>query len=1349
MVAARASTMPSETGLSRRLQVRSAAAKMKKLNQGLPPLINWEYGEGMEGVFVRPSSDSALVLIVGRAVPWWGMVIARLDLRIHSIRLHDLRLSSLVSAYFGPSVPIRMVSKKSRADIGETRSALEVCKVVALERLPCSSESLWDMWSCPSVRLILVAHGKLSEPPNGWRLWIRSVSHQEVGGVTDLNIRVGVYYRGLYGQNVGGRPERSVCPRTKTRSNQPNRDLRSVLKVAVQGRSCKPPESGAGEFGKSHTVGTKVLEVRPGLIDSCGLLKVGLIAGRVRLPRVRAWFGGKIWVARSLTSSEIVSAWDVPEKLGMLAGSDEGRSALMSEPFTPLKIRQAVLEEVGTVFLELTAPSVKQAWTQRIQSGDLSPETQRPVGSVRGPLLQVTTPKEERDIFQDKTAVPRNVLLWPLSKEEKIAEMKGIVGDDLSVNVGHVGNSKATKDDKAPIKTEAWDKFLYLGLDEEIRKREWAVAARTIRPLIARHWRRLQLRKWIRFVREKAACCEVVSDLDRAAARDCLLRLQATTFWEWKSGSRPMFWNFPKDQQITMRDGIVLWMKGRMDPWLQSQRLPRDPKDIPKVVEKLCVARDKGYIDIGLVQSLISFFEVPKGLTDIRMVYDGTKSGLNEMLWAPWFPLPTVDSLLRSVEPGTWMSDNDVGEMFLNFILHESVQALCGVDLTLYFPDGVPEGTSVLWERWTRCAMGLRPSPYQACQGMMWALEVIFGDRRNAANVFRFDRVELNLPGSSDYNPARPWVYKVRKDGVIAADAHCYVDDVRATGPSEKDCWRASQRVSSVLASLGIQDATRKRRTGDLEAGAWKGAVVHTSNDKVTVLATQEKWDKLKECIDWMWVHHTDAGGMDHKILESKRGFLVHMGQTYPALKPYLKGVHATLESWRSGRDENGWVTKPPAGEETKVGPEAKSLSQGSRKRKPGTSAKAKSRARKRRKKGVQVPEVVPLRFADWDLEDPLSWEEKFGNFNLARFDSDDIMRPPLKVAPVKRLKDDLYALHELTHHEKPPRRLVRLGKFARAVYGFGDASKDGFGAFVEIQDHGVVWRSGVWKLSIRDESSNYREFKNLVESIETFVAKGTLKGHELFMFTDNSTAESAFFKGMSSSEKLFDLVLRLRKIEMAGELVIHLIHVAGTRMIWSGGDALSRGDHNAGVMTGEEMLSFVPLAKSASARSNELLSWVHSWAGAGGRQKVSVVPPTEWCGVHPEGGTFVWLPPPAAAATAVEWLGQSIHKRPNSTHIVLVPRLLTANWRKRLSKTSDILFTIPIGAKVWLDDNHEPLICAVCLPLSQSFPWSHRRSARVVDCEERLSGLWKTDFDATGYFLRKLLGEARSLGKV
>ena len=124
----------------------------------------------------------------------------------------------------------------------------------------------------------------------------------------------------------------------------------------------------------------------------------------------------------------------------------------------------------------------------------------------------------------------------------------------------------------------------------------------------------------------------------------------------------------------------------------------------------------------------------------------------------------------------------------------------------------------------------------------------------------------------------------------------------------------------------------------------------------------------------------------------------------------------------------------------------------------------------------------------------------------------------------------------------------------------------------------------------MRDESSNYREFRNIVKTIENQVSDGSLSGHELFMFTDNSTAEAAFFKGTSTSEKLFELVLRLQKIEMEGDLFIHLVHVAGTRMIWSGIDGLSRGDHNAGVMAGEAVLSFVPLSQNAAERSTSLL---------------------------------------------------------------------------------------------------------------------------------------------------------------
>jgi hypothetical protein len=67
----------------------------------------------------------------------------------------------------------------------------------------------------------------------------------------------------------------------------------------------------------------------------------------------------------------------------------------------------------------------------------------------------------------------------------------------------------------------------------------------------------------------------------------------------------------------------------------------------------------KGYLARGEVRSLTSFFAVPKGEDCVRIVYDGTKSGLNGQLWAPWFPLPTIDTHLRCIQPGYFMGDID------------------------------------------------------------------------------------------------------------------------------------------------------------------------------------------------------------------------------------------------------------------------------------------------------------------------------------------------------------------------------------------------------------------------------------------------------------------------------------------------------------------------------------------------------------------------------------------------------------------------------------------------------------------------------------------------------------------
>ena len=52
---------------------------------------------------------------------------------------------------------------------------------------------------------------------------------------------------------------------------------------------------------------------------------------------------------------------------------------------------------------------------------------------------------------------------------------------------------------------------------------------------------------------------------------------------------------------------------------------------------------------------------VPKGDSDIRMVYDGSKSSLNKALYCYWFSLPKVTTMFNSLMNGYWSVDNDYG----------------------------------------------------------------------------------------------------------------------------------------------------------------------------------------------------------------------------------------------------------------------------------------------------------------------------------------------------------------------------------------------------------------------------------------------------------------------------------------------------------------------------------------------------------------------------------------------------------------------------------------------------------------------------------------------------------------
>jgi len=320
--------------------------------------------------------------------------------------------------------------------------------------------------------------------------------------------------------------------------------------------------------------------------------------------------------------------------------------------------------------------------------------------------------------------------------------------------------------------------------------------------------------------------------------------------------------------------------------------------------------------------------------------------------------------------------------------------------------------------------------------------------------------------------------------------------------------------------------------------------------------------------------------------------------------------------------------------------------------------------------------------------------------------------------------------------------RTIRCNSALSVVYGFGDASGQGFGCGVQVDDR-FHYRFGNWSSAESEKSSNYRELNNLVLGLENWAKDSLINDREIFLFTDNTTAEGAYYRGTSSNKVLFGLVLRLRKLELHHRLKLHVIHISGTRMIASGIDGLSRGDTGEGILGGQHVLNFVPLSQPAVERSGKLLPWVQTWAGS----HLKLLDADGWFEEgHSASGSYLWSPAPAAAEAAVEQLCMARHKRTNSTHVFVVPRLMTSQWRKVLGKAADVLFTLPTTVEAWPSFMHEPLIVAILLPFHRFYPWTYRRSALVGTLEGELRRMWETVPEGAGPLLCKFFKQTRTL---
>jgi hypothetical protein len=96
----------------------------------------------------------------------------------------------------------------------------------------------------------------------------------------------------------------------------------------------------------------------------------------------------------------------------------------------------------------------------------------------------------------------------------------------------------------------------------------------------------------------------------------------------------------------------------------------------------------------------------------------------------------------------------------------------------------------------------------------------------------------------------------------------------------------------------------------------------------------------------------------------------------------------------------------------------------------------------------------------------------------------------------------------------------------------------------------------------------------------------------------DKSTLEAVYHKGNTSSPRLFELMLKLRTLSLEVGFNVHLIHIAGTRMITQGTDGLSRGELQPGTLM-DASTQVVPLHLDPITRSDgDLTAWIYEWTG-------------------------------------------------------------------------------------------------------------------------------------------------------
>jgi hypothetical protein len=436
-------------------------------------------------------------------------------------------------------------------------------------------------------------------------------------------------------------------------SSQGKRCLGHVINKAIPVRRCQyaaaPKQVPASAHKNSHLP-----------LDWSKPIPIGSLRSLVHCPSVFASTG---WVCRPLSLPELMSVFDVPpvaQPPGLRQEEDTGSVSQQKEDTGSASPTQ----DIHYPFM--VAPPIKVLQRAYEQWG----QHQNPI------LYEVRSANT-----CNPTSELASLVMYPNLMTDMPSSKIITSEDDFKI---------ATKSDDAHVPVHLWNDRIWkrnshspLALAQFHQLFPSLCPLEAIPSLLLRCWRRRVCRSLVRFLRstygEDWSKGSNTSDL--VAGRQCPRHAAAADWWEWRQGSTLFFWRWPKYAQSLARDGHPLWIRGQLPSYRRPQKMERDLDLREKVRSKLESVRDKGYLIKGEVKSLTGYFAVPKGPADIRMVYDATKSGLNQALWAPSFSLPSTEALTDLLDASAWMADMDMGEMFLNFPLDPLIRPYCGLDL--------------------------------------------------------------------------------------------------------------------------------------------------------------------------------------------------------------------------------------------------------------------------------------------------------------------------------------------------------------------------------------------------------------------------------------------------------------------------------------------------------------------------------------------------------------------------------------------------------------------------------------------------------------------------------------------